>query len=75
MGVITIEVPQKVKKVYRLVSEDSAKDVMEKLDKLVKKANRSDLTSVVGIWADRTESAEEIARDLRKKSNSRIKNG
>ena len=65
MGVITIEVPQSMKKVYRIVSEDSARDVIDELDRLVKKANHVDLSDIVGIWADREESAEEIARKLR----------
>lgn len=75
MGQITIEVPQKVQKTYRLVSEDSARGVIDELDKLVKKANHVDLSDLVGLWADRSETAAEISRDLRKKSNSRSKNG
>lgn len=74
MGVITIEVPQRMKKVYRIVSEDSARDVIDELDKLVKRANHVDLSGIVGLWADRPESAEDIGRDLRRKSNSRVKN-
>lgn len=75
MGVITIEVPQRVKRSYRIESEDSAKDVMKRLEKVAKKSKLVDLTSVFGIWSDRTESAEEISAELRKKSNSRVKNG
>jgi len=56
MGVITIEVPQEMKKAYRIVSEDSARDVIDELDRLVKKANRVDLSEIVGLWADRHES-------------------
>lgn len=81
MGVITIEIPQKVTKNYRLVSEVSARGVIENLDKLVGKRNGKknkdgiDLSDVIGIWADRSESADEIARELRRKSNSRMHNG
>lgn len=71
MGQITIEIPQRVKRVYRIVSEESAKNVLDKLDSLVKEANHVGENSILGLWADREESAEEIARDLRKKSNSR----
>ncbi len=71
MGVITIEVPQKVTKSYRLVSEESARGVIENLDMLVGKRNGKknkdgiDLSDIVGIWANREESAEEIALKLR----------
>ena len=74
MGQIPIEIPQRVKRTYRIVSEDSAKDVIDGLDRLVKKANRVDLSDIVGIWADREESAEEIVRELRRKSNTRSTN-
>ena len=54
MGVITIEIPQKVTKNYRLVSEESAMGVIENLDRLVRKRNgkkkvkRIDLSDIVG---------------------------
>ena len=75
MGVITIEVPQRVKRDYRIDSKDSAREIIERLDKVAKQAKHIDLSSVLGIWADRPETSEKIARDLRKKSNSREKNG
>jgi hypothetical protein len=75
MGVITIEVPQRVKMTYRINSKESANEVIEKLDQVTKKGRNVDLSDVLGIWADRPESAEEIARELRRKSNSRVKNG
>ena len=71
MGQITIEVPQKMNKTYRIISEDSAQDVLEKLDVMVKKANHFKKNGLLGLWADREESAEEIARELRRKSNDR----
>ncbi len=76
MGVITIEVPQKVRKNYQIASEKKAKELIDSLDLLEpKKKKLRDLSDVVGIWADRTESAEEIARELRRKSNLRRGNG
>lgn len=75
MGVITIEVPQPVRTTYRIDSEEKARDVIEDLDKVATKKKYVDLSDVLGIWADRPESGEEIARELRKKSNSRVKNG
>jgi hypothetical protein len=73
MGVITIEVPQPVTKRYKLKSEKSATEVIEKLDRLVKRSDngmtgrkRIDFSGVIGMWADRPESTEEIARKLRR---------
>jgi L-lactate utilization protein LutB len=76
MGQITIEVPQKLNKTYRIISEDSAKEVLDKLEVMVKKANHVKKKGLLGLWADREESAEEIARELRRKSNNRhLRNG
>jgi len=71
MGQITIEIPQKVNRNYRIVSEDSAKKVLSNLERLVKKENSVKDGEILGLWADREESVEEIARDLRRKSNDR----
>ena len=75
MGVITIEVPQSVRTTYKIESEDSAKDVIEELDKVATKKKYIDLSDVLGIWADRDQSRDEIAEELRKNTNSRTKNG
>ena len=72
MGQITIEIPQKVKRTYRIISEDSADEVLKKLDVLVKEANHVGDDGILGLWADREESAEEIARELRHGWNRRI---
>lgn len=70
MGVITIEVPQRVNRKYQIASEKKARQLIESLDKARPKTKKlRDLSEAVGIWADRPESAEEIARDLRRKSN------
>ena len=65
MGQITIEIPQRMKRTYRIVSEDSANEVLKKLDVLVKEANGIDDNKILGLWADRKESAEAISRKLR----------
>jgi hypothetical protein len=75
MGVITIDVPLEINESYEVDSEDSLKTVIQTLDKVAKKKKRVDLSGLVGLWADRTESAEEIARELRRRSNSRLNNG
>lgn len=70
MGVITIEVPQQVNKKYQIASEKKARQLIESLDKVRPKTKKlRDLSDAVGIWADRSESAEEIARELRRKNN------
>ncbi len=71
MGQITIEIPQRVNRNYRLITEDSATEVLSKLENLVKKENKVDDDEILGLWAERKESVEEIARDLRSKSNNR----
>ncbi len=65
MGQIKIEIPQPVNKIYRIVSEDSAQEVLLKIENLVKQENEIGDDEILGLWADREESAEEIARDLR----------
>ncbi|MGI8786786.1 MAG: hypothetical protein ACR2HG_03350 [Pyrinomonadaceae bacterium] len=71
MGQITIEIPQSVNRKYRIVSESSAKKVLSNLEHLVEQENKIDDDEILGLWADRKESVEEIARDLRRKSNDR----
>ncbi len=71
MGQITIEISQSVNRKYRIVSESSAKEVLSKLENLVKNENKIDDDKILCLWADRKESAEKIARDLRRKTNDR----
>jgi hypothetical protein len=71
MGQITIEIPQSVNKKYRIVSESSAKEVLSKLDLIVKRENKIDDDEILGLWAGRKESVAEIAKDLRRKTNDR----
>lgn len=75
MGVITIEIPQGVNRKYRIASESSAKEVLSKLDQMLKQENRVEDDEILGLWADREESVEKIARDLRKGWNRSEKNG
>ena len=76
MGQITIEIPQSVDRKFRIISEISAKEVLSKLEIIVKKENKIDDDEILGLWSERKESVEEIAQDLRKKTNDRsLKNG
>jgi len=75
MGQITIEIPQKLNRTYRLVSEKSAKKVLSSLEQIVKQENSVEDDEILGLWADREESVEEIARELRRGWNRAKKNG
>ena len=71
MGQITIEIPQSVNRNYRLITENSAQEVLSKLETLVREENKVDDDEILGLWADRKESVEELARNLRRRSNDR----
>jgi len=71
MGQITIEIPQKLNRTYRFISEDSAKKVLSNLDNLAREENSVSDDEILGLWSDREDSVEEIARDLRRKTNNR----
>jgi hypothetical protein len=53
MGQITIEIPQKVNRKYRLVSKSSAKEVMSQIEVLVKSENQVNDDEILGLWSDR----------------------
>jgi len=71
MGQIVIEIPQRVNKNFRIVSENSAKKVLSNIERLIKKENSIEDDEILGLWSDRKESVEEIAQNLRKKLNDR----
>ncbi len=72
MGQITIEIPQKLSKTYRIVSEGSANEIISNIEILVTKENSVEDDEILGLWADREETVEEIGEDLRNKSNNRL---
>lgn len=71
MGVITIKVPQQIKKNYEIASKSKARRLLESLEGIGTSEKLRDLSGVTGLWADRSESAEVIARELRRGSNQR----
>ncbi len=71
MGQITIEIPQKDSMTYRIVTEDSAKRIISSIETEVTKENSVEDDEILGLWSDREETVEEIAKDLRSKSNNR----
>lgn len=75
MGQITIEIPQSVNRKYRIISENSAKKLLSNLEKMVKQENSVGDDEILGLWADREESVEEIAREMRTSWDRTKKNG
>lgn len=71
MGQIIIEISQKISRNYRIVSAKSACKVLSEIEHLLKEENSVEDDEILGLWADRPESAEEIARELRRRSNNR----
>ncbi|MBK9216675.1 MAG: hypothetical protein IPM59_13980 [Chloracidobacterium sp.] len=80
MGVITIEIPQKVKRSFHIDSKAKAREILKSLDDInslrhgidpngSKKASVDEfdaaLDAVVGMWSYREKSTQEIANELR----------
>ena len=82
MGQVVIEVPQNVYRAYHIDDSEYSERIMRDLDEnshLTEKnptvipprrnSLKQDLEKAVGIWKDRPESAQEIARRIRKQNN------
>lgn len=70
MGRVVIELPLDVERQFRITNAKVAARVMEQLEDLERNGSKSssqDVTDdeVLSVWADRTESPDEIARQLR----------
>ena len=70
MGEVVIELPFELKRRFRITDPKAAADVIEKLEKLedrtvnpAPEAITDD--EVLGVWANRQETPDEIARQLR----------
>ena len=87
MGQFVIEVPENINRVFQVDGSEFSKKLLENLEDFEKKTKsdkllsiipprrnslKEDLAAVVGIWGDREESAEEIARKIRDKNNGKI---
>jgi len=80
MGQVVIEIPQNINRLYHVDDSNVSEQLLDDLEPYSKKPIRSDvippsnpdrreaLEAVVGIWADREESAQEIARQIREKN-------
>lgn len=62
MGQITIEIPQKTSKTYRIVSEDSAKRIISNIEIEVSKENSVEDDEILGLWSDRDERLKKLQR-------------
>ncbi len=87
MGQVKIELPQNVNRTYHINDKEFGEQILQNLEDFEKKikserfANvipprrnslKEDGDAVLGIWADREESAEEIAREIRNRNNGKI---
>lgn len=86
MGQVVIEIPQNVNRTYHVDDSEFGEQLLQNLEEFEQKAKSKDSASIIpprrsnlkedgdkvlGIWADREESAEEIARKIREQ-NRRI---
>lgn len=69
MGSLTIEIPLKINRTFRVENEQDARKLLRELEKLNEKKSAFD--DVLGIWANRDEKEEELTENLRRKSNLR----
>ncbi len=87
MGQVTIKIPQNVNRTFQVNDAEFGARLLQNLEDFEKKTKsekmsaiipprrnslKEDLAEVVGIWADREESADEIARNIRDKNNGKI---
>lgn len=69
MGSLTIEIPQKIHRTFRVEDRQDAEKLLRELENLDKKKSAFD--DVLGIWAGREEKEEDLTENLRQKSNLR----
>lgn len=69
MGSLTIEIPLKVNRTFQVNDEKFATELLRALEK--QEENKGVFDEVLGIWANREETPEELAKRLREKSNKR----
>jgi len=69
MGSLTIEIPLKINRSFRVEDKQIAEKLLRELEDLDKKKSAFD--DVLGIWAEREENEEDLTANLRRKSNLR----
>lgn len=76
MGQITIEIPQRIKRTFRISDKKFAKQILSELERETEQENsNTNDDGVLGMWSDRKESAQEIARKLRQGWDRSKRNG
>ncbi len=83
MGQVLIEIPQNVRRNFRVKSAEYGEQLLKELEENTDTINnpavipprrnslKEDLAAVIGIWKDRPETAEEIARQIRDRNNGK----
>ena len=69
MGSLTIEIPLKINRTFRVEDKEIVKKLLRELEEINKKKSAFD--DVLGIWAERDEKKEDLTKNLRRKSNLR----
>ncbi|CAN5332952.1 hypothetical protein BH20ACI1_BH20ACI1_14120 [soil metagenome] len=69
MGSLTIEIPLKVNRSFRVEDKKTAEKLLRELEEINQKKSAFD--DVLGIWAERDEKEEDLTKSLRRKSNLR----
>ncbi|HXH69956.1 MAG TPA: hypothetical protein VNI60_06360 [Pyrinomonadaceae bacterium] len=69
MGSLTIEIPLKINRSFRVEDKKIAEKLLRDLEEINKKQSAFD--DVLGIWAKRDENEEDLTKSLRRKSNLR----
>ena len=87
MGRVIIELPQDINRFYQIESVELGEEVLQDLEAMKlevkspkvpaiipprRNSLKEDGDVVLGIWADREESAEEISRRIRDRNNGKI---
>lgn len=70
MGSLTIEIPLKINRTFRVEDKQDAEKLIRELESLNKKKKEA-FDDVLGIWSGREESEEVLTENLRRKSNLR----
>lgn len=83
MGQIVVEIPQKINRNYKFETLEQGEELLHSVENLVEKSGKRKTSSIIpprrhslkkdsdevlGVWADRQESAEELAREIREKN-------
>ena len=69
MGSLTIEIPLKINRTFRVEDKKDAEKLLRELENLNKKKSAFD--DVLGIWSGREEGENSLTEKLRRKSNLR----